>query len=152
MEKIEDREEPKAWGNQILHQNQKGAVYWHKLLVIFGESWHDEHKFFSFRDVELAVEGIHEGKYQKAVLEWGTEALNLFPGVRNDLLVIWCTNNIGRGNTRFLAREGTVAQVKFWLVNYMERGLFEEMSSWADITAQIEKEMKKSEKKQGKVF
>ena len=120
--------------------------------MIFGESWHDEHKFFSSRDVELAVEGIYEGKYTKVVLEWGTKAFDLFPGVQNDLTVIWCTNNTKNGNTRFLAREGTVTQVKFWLANYLNHGFFEEMSGWADITAQIENAKRKDEKKHGKIF
>ena len=135
---------------QQLQREQKGQMRnWRQLLVIFGESWHDEHTFFSARDVELAIDGIHEGKYTKAVLEWGTQALDFFPGVQNDLMVIWCTNNTGKGNTRFLAKEGTVTQVKFWLVNYLNQGSFEEMSGWADITDQIEKENRKGKKKHG---
>ena len=136
-----------------LQREQKGQVRgWYQLLVIFGESWHDEHNFFSTRDVELAIEGIHEGKYTKVFMNWGTQALDFFPGVQNDLMVIWCTNNTGKGNTRFLAKEGTVTQVKFWLVNYLKSGVFEEMSGWADVTAQIEKANRKGKKKHGKVF
>lgn len=136
-----------------LQREQKGQMRgWHQLLVIFGESWHDEHKFFSARDVELAIEGIHEGKYIKVVMEWGTQALDFFPGVQNDLMVIWCTNNTKKGDTRFLAKEGTVTQVKFWLVEYLNSGVFEETSGWADITAQIEKANRKDKKKHGKVF
>ncbi len=135
---------------QQLQREQKGQMRnWRQLLVIFGESWHDEHTFFSARDVELAIDGIHEGKYTKAVLEWGTQALDFFPGVQNDLMVIWCTNNTGKGVTRFLAKEGTVTQVKFWLVNYLNSGIFEEMNSWADITDQIEKANRKGKKKHG---
>ena len=127
-----------------LQGEQKGQMRgWHQLLMIFGESWHDEHKFFSARDVELAIEGIHEGTYTKVFLEWGTRAIDLFPGVQNDLMVIWCTNNTGKGDIRFLAREGTVTQVKFWLIHYLNQGFFEEMSGWADITDQIEKENRK---------
>lgn len=138
---------------QQLQREQKGQMRgWHQLLVIFGESWHDEHKFFSTRDVELAIEGIHEGKYTKVVLEWGMRALDFFPGIQNDLMVIWCTNNTGKGNTRFLAKEGTVTQVKFWLVHYLNQGFFEEMSGWADITDQIEKTNRKGKRKHGKVF
>ncbi len=138
---------------QQLQREQKGQMRnWRQLLVIFGESWHDEHTFFSARDVELAIDGIHEGKYTKVFLEWGTQALDFFPGVQNDLMVIWCTNNTGKGNTRFLAKEGTVTQVKFWLVNYLKSGVFEEMSGWADVTAQIEKANRKGKKKHGKVF
>ena len=135
---------------QQLQREQKGQMRnWRQLLVIFGESWHDEHTFFSVRDVELAIDGIHEGKYTKVVLEWGTQALDFFPGVQNDLMVIWCTNNTGKGNTRFLAKEGTVAQVKFWLVHYLDQGFFEEMSSWADVTDQVEKANRKGKKKHG---
>ena len=135
---------------QQLQREQKGQMRnWRQLLVIFGESWHDEHTFFSARDVELAIDGIHEGTYTKVFLEWGTRAIDLFPGVQNDLMVIWCTNNTGKGDTRFLAKEGTVTQVKFWLVNYLNSGVFEEMSGWADITDQIEKANRKGKKKHG---
>ena len=138
---------------QQLQREQKGQMRnWRQLLVIFGESWHDEHTFFSARDIELAIDGIHEGTYTKVFLEWGTQALDFFPGVQNDLMVIWCTNNTGKGDTRFLAKEGTVTQVKFWLVNYLKSGVFEEMSGWADVTAQIEKANRKGKKKHGKVF
>ena len=135
---------------QQLQREQKGQMRnWRQLLVIFGESWHDEHTFFSARDVELAIDGIHEGTYTKVFLEWGTWAIDLFPGVQNDLMVIRCTNNTGKGDTRFLAKEGTVTQVKFWLVNYLNSGVFEEMSGWADITDQIEKASRKDKKKHG---
>ncbi len=135
---------------QQLQREQKGQMRnWRQLLVIFGESWHDEHTFFSVRDVELAIDGIHEGTYTKVFLEWGTQAFDIFPGVQNDLMVIWCTNNTGKGNTRFLAKEGTVAQVKFWLVNYLNSGVFEEMNGWTDITGQIEKANRKGKKKHG---
>ena len=124
---------------QLLHDQKGRIANWHQLLVIFGESWHDEHKFFSARDVELAVEGIQQGKYQKVVLEWGIQAFDMFPGLQNDLMVIWCSDNRGGGDTRFLAREGTVTQVKFWLNGYLERGFSGGMSGWTDITDQIEK-------------
>ena len=135
---------------QQLQREQKGQMRnWRQILVIFGESWHDEHTFFSVRDVKLAIDGIHEGTYTKVFLEWGTQAIDFFPGVQNDLMVIWCTNNTGKGVTRFLAKEGTVTQVKFWLVNYLNSGVFEEMNGWADITGQIEKANRKGKKKHG---
>lgn len=134
-----------------LQREQRGQMRsWHQLLVIFGESWHDEHKFFSGRDVELALEGIHEGKYTKVFLEWGTQALDFFPGVQNDMMVIWCTNNTWNGDIRFLAREGTVTQVKFWMNRFLNEGFFEDLSGWKDITAQVKKEWKKG--KHGKLF
>ena len=136
---------------QQLQREQKGQMRnWCQLLVIFGESWHDEHTFFSARDVELAIDGIHEGTYTKVFLEWGTWAIDLFPGVQNDLMVIWCTNNTGKGNTRFLAKGGTATQVKFWLVNYLNSGVFEERNGWTDITDQIEKLTARMEKEKRK--
>ena len=66
---------------QLLHDQKGRMANWHQLLVIFGESWHDEHKFFSARDVELAVEGIQQGKYQKVVLEWGIRGVGIFCNV-----------------------------------------------------------------------
>ena len=65
-------------------------------------------------------------------------------------MVVWCTNNTGNGDTRFLVKEGTVTQVKFWMANYMNHGGFEEMGGWADITDQIQKANRKDKKKHGK--
>lgn len=146
------QESIESFWRQLLTGQKGQRFYGDRLLVIFGESWHDEHKFFSARDVELTAEGIHEGKYTKAVLEWGTKTFDLFPGVQKDLMVIWCTNNTGKGDARFLAKEGTVTQVKFWLVNYMDQGFLKEMSGWTDITIQVEKEKRKGKKKHGKIF
>ncbi len=149
MDTRQTEEHIKSFWEQ-LQREQKGQMRnWRQLLVIFGESWHDEHTFFSARDVELSIDGIYEGTYTKVFLEWGTQALDFFPGVQNDLMVIWCTNNTGKGDTRFLAKEGTVTQVKFWLANYLNSGVFEEMSGWADITSQIEKANRKGKKKHG---
>ena len=134
---------------QLLHDQKGRMANWHQLLVIFGESWHDEHKFFSARDVELAVEGIQQGKYQKVVLEWGIQAFDIFPGLEYDPMVIWSSDNRGGGDTRFFAREGTVTQVKFWLNGYLERGFSGEMSGWTDITDQIEKLENRTRKRKG---
>ena len=67
-------------------------------------------------------------------------------------MVIWCTNNTGKGAVRFLAKEGTVTQVKFWMVQYLDCGFFKELSGWADITGQIEKAGRKGRKKHGNIF
>lgn len=144
-EGAEDEQET-LWRQRLA--GQRGLSYWHMLLVIFGESWHDEHKFFTGRDLELAVEGVQEGKYRKAVLEWGYEVFYIFPGQESGLMVTWRANAAGKGKQRFLAREGTANQVKFWLVHYLNDGFFEEMGGWEDVTAKVEKEWKKH----GKVF
>lgn len=133
-----------------LSEERGQMTYWRQLLVIFGESWHDEHKFFSARDVELAVEGVHTGNYEKVVLQWGAQVFEVFPGVQDDLAVFWHTAD--NGQARVLARSGTVTQVNFWLANYLDQGYFAEMSGWTDVTAQLEKEQRRSAKRHGKVF
>jgi len=135
-EEDEPQDEPEEWKLEGQWKPMTNPL--HQLLVIFGESWHDEHKFFSARDLELAVEGVHDGKYQKAVLEWGYAAFDLFPGMEDELMVIWRTAGDANHKCRFYVREGTVTQVNFWLSRYLERGFFEEMSGWTDVTAQIE--------------
>ena len=95
--------------------------------------------------MELTVEGIQKGTYQKAVLEWGTQAFELFPGVQSDLLVVWCLYFIEQKDTRFFTREGTVTQVTFWLNQALsdsalkETPALEEMAGWSDITSQVKK-------------
>ena len=132
---------------EFFTQKEGVREFGHQLLVIYGESWHDEHKFFTAGDLELAVEGVCDGKYQKVVLEWGNVAFDIFPRGERELMVIWRTHNEEGGDSRFWAREGTVAQVKFWLIKYMDGDFLEEMSGWTDITAQVEQEWKKVEKK-----
>lgn len=138
-----------GWQNaEVTYRQDETASGWHQLLVIFGESWHDEHKFFSAKDVELAVEGVYDGKYQRVVLEWGFEGFEIFPGRQNELLVVWYTGDAEKGKSRFYAKEGTAIQVKFWLVNGLNSGFSGEKDGWNEITDQIEKEWKKN----GKVF
>jgi len=120
-----------------LERRQEG-----QFLILCGESWRNELKFFSARDVELAVEGVHGGKYQWAVLQWGSQLFDILPGAQDELVVVWNTNITGSGEARFFVRGGTAVQIKFLLVHYMDRGSFESMSGWVDITAQIEEKRK----------
>ena len=132
------------WQELFSHPNESPA-YGRQLLVIFKENWQEEHKFFSIRDVELTVEGIQKGTYQKAVLEWGTQSFDLFPGVQSDLLVVWCLYSIEQKGTRFFAREGTVTQVTFWLNQALNDNALKEtpdlaeIAGWSDITSQVKK-------------
>ena len=153
LEEVDAGQDAKAFFLDQLWDEQNGQpiTYWNQLLVVFGESWHNELKFFSTRDVELAVEGIYEGKYQKVILKWGVQAVVMLRGVQNDIMVIWCTNHPGKGNPCFLAKEGTMTQVKFWMAGYINSGFFER-NGWADVTDRIEKEKRKGDKKHGKVF
>lgn len=126
---------------QVL-KNQAGVyTVWHRRLIIVGNAWHNEHKFFTARDVELAAQGVFEGKYQYAVLEWGSSSFDLRPGQENQLQVIWCTNIWGDNARRFFRKEGTVNQVKFWLIQYLNEGHMNEY--WDEIDVPAKKKERK---------
>ena len=148
----EDPQDVEAFWRRLLDDQKGFMVSWRQLLVIYGESWHNEHKFFSAKDVALAVKGIHEGKYRKASLVWERDIFDLFPGVQSDLTIIWRPDSIGKEDYRFLLKTGTATQIKFWLVNYLYHGLSQGTDGWTDITAQMEKAQKKGEKKHGKIL
>lgn len=95
------------------------------ILVAFFEMSKDGYQIYQkSTEPDMAVE------WMKQLLEgnpdfsgWEsmeTKAFDLFSGVQNDLMVIWRTNNTGEGNTRFLAKEGTVMQVKGPVNHYMK--------------------------------
>ena len=111
----------------------QSGVYsvWHRRLVIVGKAWRNEHKFFTARDVELAAQGVFEGKYQYATLEWGPSSFDLLPGLEEQLQVIWRTNIWEDKACRFFRKEGTVTQVKFWLIQYLNEGYVDEY--WEEI-------------------
>ena len=115
-------------------RNQVGAyTVWHRQLTIVGEAWRNEHRFFTAHDVELAVQGVYEGTYQYAILEWGSSSFDLLPDQEEPLQVIWCTNIRDEKSRRYFRKAGTVTQVKFWLIQYLNEGYMDEY--WDDITA-----------------
>ena len=59
-------------------------------------------------------------------------------------MLIWRVDAGKEQDRRFLAKEGTVSQVKFWLMQYLNEGDFGDMNSWTDITAQVMKEWRKN--------
>ena len=119
-------------------RSQTGAyTVWHQRLVIVGEAWHNEYKFFTARDVELAAQGVWEGKYQCAILECGSSAFDLYPDQEEQLQVIWRTNIRDEKACRCFRKAGTVVQVNFWLFQYLNEGYMDEY--WEELPAQGEK-------------
>lgn len=116
---------------RILRDQAGVYAVWHQRLVIVGNAWRNEHKFFTGRDVELAAQGVFEGKYQYARLEWGSLSFNLIPGSEDQLQVILCTNIRSDKARRFFQKEGTVTQVKFWLIQYLNEGYLDKY--WNEI-------------------
>lgn len=131
-EQAPEDEENRNFHTRILRDQAGVYAVWHQRLIIVGNAWRNEHKFFTGRDVELAAQGVSEGKYQYARLEWGSSSFDLIPGPEGQLQVIWCTNIWFDKARRFFRREGTVNQVKFWLIQYLNEGYVDEY--WDEIS------------------
>ena len=131
-QETEDSEDQefKTW---VLRNEAGVYTVWHRRLTIAGEAWRNEYRFFTAHDVELAAQGVYEGTYQYAILEWGSSSFDLLPDQEEQLQVIWCTNIWDEKVRRYFRRAGTVTQVKFWLIQYLNEGCVDEY--WDDVTA-----------------
>lgn len=103
-----------------------------RYLRIFGESWVDEHKFFSARDLELAAEGLSDGKYISVELGLEGVSLRIFSGTEERETVIMQIYVRAKGGFRTLVRKSTVTQAKFWLVKMFHEGPREALSGWQE--------------------
>ena len=95
----------------------------HQLLTIYKESWRDDHKFFSTKDLELAVDGLCGGKYEMVELEMGKDAL---------LAVLQ------EEKAPDMEKSDIPSQVKVCLTRLWEGGAPKELNGWNDITSTIE--------------
>lgn len=125
--------ENQEFRTQVLRNRAGAYTVWHRQLTIVGEAWRNEHRFFTAHDVELAAQGVYEGKHQYAILEWGSSSFDLLTDQEEQLQVIWCTNRWDERVRRYFRKAGSVTQVKFWLIQYLNEGYMDEY--WDDITA-----------------
>lgn len=105
-----------------------------RCLRIFGESWKDEHPFFSLRDLELTMEGLAEGKYQRMELLFDKISLCAFrkEGEESSLvlqLYLWDESRC----LHIFERAFTLTQAKFWLVRIFYEGMPIELDGWNEI-------------------
>ena len=135
-QEAEDEENP-SYQTRILRDQAGAYAVWHQRLIIVGKAWRNELKFFTARDVKLAAQGVFEGKYQYARLEWGSSSFALIPGAEDELQVIWCTNIWSDKTRRFFRKAGTVTQVNFWLIQYLNEGYVDEY--WIEIAGPAKK-------------
>ena len=124
-----ENQEFRTW---VLKNRAETYTIWHRQLTIVGEAWRNEYRFFTAHDVELAAQGVYEGKYQCAILEWGSSSFDLLPDEAEQLQVVWCTNIRDEKARRYFRKAGTVTQVKFWLIQYLNEGYMDEY--WDEIT------------------
>lgn len=125
--------ENQEFRTQVLRNRAGAYTVWHRQLTIVGEAWRNKHRFFTAHDVELAAQGVYEGKHQYAILEWGSSSFDLLTDQEEQLQVIWCTNRWDERVRRYFRKAGSVTQVKFWLIQYLNEGYMDEY--WDDITA-----------------
>ncbi len=102
-------------------------------LILFGECWKDEHKFFSVRDLELAVEGLEDGTYRKMELNLGEAVFLVFPNKEEKPNIILQMRVWEKGRCRTFQKTGTANQVKFWLEQMVNKGRPEQVMNWQDM-------------------
>ena len=101
-----------------------------RYLRIFGESWQDEHRFVSARDLELAVEGLSGGKYKCVELGLKGASFRIFSDEEEKEIIIMQIYFEEESGFRSLIKKGTMTQVKFWLVKIFHEGLREVIAAW----------------------
>ncbi|MCI9156464.1 MAG: hypothetical protein HFF44_05900 [Lawsonibacter sp.] len=101
-----------------------------------------EYESFTRRDVELAGEGLAEGKYTVVALFAGPRYLYLKAGDQSDGRVTANASRPDPDKLRVFETKCTDRQAKAWLLEMFE-GIFDpDFSRWKDITKKLEKETK----------
>ena len=97
---------------------------------------------FSRRDVELAGEGLAEGKYTVVALFAGPRYLYLKAGDKSDGRITVNASRPDPDKLRIFETKCTDRQAQEWLLQ-MSEGIFDpDFSQWKDITRQLEKKTK----------
>lgn len=118
------------------HGKNDGAG--HQLLSLYKECWRDDHKFFSTRDLELAMDGLCDGTYEMVELEAGEDILRAF-GSGDGEADITMRLFIGEEDG-VCVKEGTVSpsQARACLMQMSEGNPPMDVGGWKDITDTIE--------------
>lgn len=121
MEKIRDQKE-----------GPRGAAGGHRLLSVYRESWREDYKFFSARDLELCVKGLCEGTFELVELELGDDLIRASAGGKSEIVLRRCRWN--EAGSRTLEQRHAPARAMSWLAQAAEDGLSEEPDGWKDVT------------------
>lgn len=110
----------------------RGTKARHRLLSIFKESWRDDYKFFSARDLELCVKGLCGGIYEMAELELEADTIQALSGGEAGIVMrLHMGQEEGR---RVLEKTLAPDEACFWLTQVSTGGLPEEWGGWKDVT------------------
>lgn len=97
---------------------------------------------FTRRDVELAGEGLAEGKYTVVALFAGSRYLYLKAGDKSDGRVTANASRPDPDKLRVFETKCTDRQAQTWLLEMFEGMFSPDFSQWKDITKKLEKETK----------
>lgn len=98
---------------------------------------------FTRRDVELAGEGLAEGKYTVAALFAGSRYLYLKAGSKLDGRITVNASRPDPDMLRVFETKCTDRQAREWLIQMYEGTFNPDFSQWKDVTRKLEKEIKK---------
>lgn len=102
-----------------------------------------EFSSFTRRDVELAGEGLAEGRYTVAALFAGPRYLYLKAGDKSDGRVTVNASRPDPDKLRVFETKCTDRQAQEWLIQMFEGTFDPDFSQWKDITRKLEKNSKK---------
>lgn len=111
----------------------------HKRLTLIGESYRNDHEFFSGRDLELVIEGLGDGSYLQMEMVLGDFSLYAVRDQEEEsygessCITLYLHLPQGNGGRKF-KKTGTVSQVKFWLTQMINNGI--RLYGWEEVTGQ----------------
>lgn len=123
-EQLQMAEEPKVQGRLTL-SDRTGATR--------------DYESFSRRDVELAGEGLANGKYAVVALFFGPHYIYLKAGDQTDGRITVNASRLHTNKLRVFETKCTHRQARQWLLELYEGSFTPDFSQWKDITKKLEK-------------
>lgn len=100
---------------------------------------------FSRRDVELAGEGIIDGRYQAVILAIGTSYIQLVAGDKEDGRVTVRTVDPQPGTSRFYERKCSDREARQMLLDFVAGRFAPSFKEWKDITKAVQARRKQAQ-------
>lgn len=122
-----------GWTPTIIKQNPNAnAAQPQQQLTLFFQERHETHRFFTRRDLELAVDGLAAGKYRRVELAFRFVSFDAFPSGEKNSVTLRLTLQQQQAQRAF-EKTGTPTQVKFWLNQMLDNGIPEQLYGWQEI-------------------
>ena len=124
-----------GWTPVMIKKNANAdAALPQQLLTLFFQERREAYRFFTRRDLELAIDGLAEGKYRRVELAFRFAAFAVFPGREQGGVSLRLTLQQQQGQRAF-EKTGTLTQVKFWLSQMLDNGIPERLYGWQEVAA-----------------